>query len=1565
MGFSPVEASKTISKKYFRYLNTSFNIGEPYSKEFQELLKDNISLAKGPYLDITDTFKSGKTIKELIDEHLLPKSFSRINLNQTRPLYLHQEKALRKVAEKQKNIVVSTGTGSGKTESFLIPILRELVCEFEAGTLTPGVRALLIYPMNALANDQIERLREILNDFPEITYGVYTGQTRYTHDEAVSVYKSLNDNKVPKENELISREDMIATPPHIFITNYAMLEYLMVRPTENVFFEGEFANNWKFIVFDEAHIYSGSTGIEVSMLFRRLKAKIGNEDIRYILTSATLGDKEDDDLVVEFAHNLCNAPFEAEDVIRAERVIPVCNGELIKYPPSFYEEIADLLDSGVSDIEIIEKFGFDKETSVEENLYEKILLDANYWRIRELLISPNTVNNIIKDLGWNEHQISSFVQVASLSEKNGVKLFDARYHMFLRATDSAFVTLNPDNRIMLERQNFSLNEDTGELFKVFEAATCIYCNSVYLVGKTENDKLEQMSSVDNIEAKEIYLLSDSINDTDEDHTLQDEGINTGKYKICPLCGHIRKANGSSVCEHGSESEITVYKLTLSKNGFVTKCPKCENVNGSGILRQLYSGQEAATSVIGTALFEELPSYEAEKTSVEQKIDSFDEFGVFGADEPEKQMKKLAKQFITFSDSRQAAAFYATFLKATYNNILCKRIIVEALKKLSSERCFAPEFVDRVQNEFEKYDVDLNGTGTSLEYGQKKEATKAILRELVENNNKTSLYSMGLLPLEIDVKGSYQSYNIDCSEFRSLCSVFALSMFADAAINYDSDLNRNDIEAFTHNGIQYSYTISDSTGKYTKSFMPTRSGLSNKRIDYLRRIIERKSMSDSTLVVPDNDELAAILGRLWNAIFINQNIVGLNGNGYRVNFDKIILRKNKDWYICDKCNQLTCHNIENVCPSYKCDGHLRPINPDEIFKDNHYFRLYQDLDIRNLNVVEHTAQLDRNTAYEYQNEFKKKHIDVLSCSTTFEMGVDVGSLETVFMRNMPPSPSNYAQRAGRAGRSKKSSAFALTFCNKASHDFSYFRDPVSMIKGKINPPKYVVDNDRIGIRHLYAATLGFFWRLHPEFFGKTSQFIGESYGGENGFLCLKKYVESQPSNLKEYLLSFLPHSLSKKYEVETYGWKDRLVGENGVLTTAIESYKNDVDKLKAQLETLSKEVKNNGEVIQRIRNYNSEPIISFMSRNGILPKYGFPVDTVEMLVNKDRSGLQLSRDLSMAISEYAPGSQIVANGNLITSRYIRKIPKIGWKKYSYVRCPVCKTLNMQVYLEGRSDIPVCSQCGNVFGETRETKTNTFLIPEWGFIAESKIKTPGLRKPMRTYSGEISYVGLEGGANLESDAEPENNLEENEYMVFNSKVVIKCSHNDEMAIINRNPFYVCNQCGYAELGEEGGGIFKDKKKNHADPNGYKCSCEKLERYSLGYTFKTDVIILDFPDHKIDDWKKGISILYALLRGICLYLNIGEDDISGCLQMLNGGYSIVIFDNTPGGAGHAKRLNNIDNLRGIIRKALSVVANCTCGGTEGDSSCYFCLRNYRNQRHHDDLKRKYAVEFFESLM
>ena len=254
----------------------------------------------------------------------------------------------------------------------------------------------------------------------------------------------------------------------------------------------------------------------------------------------------------------------------------------------------------------------------------------------------------------------------------------------------------------------------------------------------------------------------------------------------------------------------------------------------------------------------------------------------------------------------------------------------------------------------------------------------------------------------------------------------------------------------------------------------------------------------------NDEAAEFLKLLWEKVLIGRSCLSrVEGNAYRVDTSKIRVTKPKRWYICKKCKRLTCHNIENVCPAYHCDGDIVPIDPEKEFFDNHYYRLFRNMEIRDLRIVEHTAQLDRDTAYDYQKRFKQKQIDVLSCSTTFEMGVDVGSLETVFMRNMPPLPSNYAQRAGRAGRSSQSAAFALTFCNKSSHDFTYFNDPTMMIKGKINPPQYTVENDRIAIRHLYAAAFSYFWKLNPVYFGTVQTFLDDSQG-ESGYDKLKKY-----------------------------------------------------------------------------------------------------------------------------------------------------------------------------------------------------------------------------------------------------------------------------------------------------------------------------------------------------------------------------------------------------------------------------------------------------------------------------
>jgi hypothetical protein len=379
-------------------------------------------------------------------------------------------------------------------------------------------------------------------------------------------------------------------------------------------------------------------------------------------------------------------------------------------------------------------------------------------------------------------------------------------------------------------------------------------------------------------------------------------------------------------------------------------------------------------------------------------------------------------------------------------------------------------------------------------------------------------------------------------------------------------------------------------------------------------------------------------------------------------------------------------VENICPAYRCDGELEAFDPGTALADNHYYQLYRQMEIRPLRVVEHTAQLDKETAYEYQQQFKRKELDILSCSTTFEMGVDVGSLETVFMRNVPPSPANYAQRAGRAGRSMYSAAFALTFCNKSNHDFSFFRDPTRMIKGRIDPPIFNVENPKIAIRHVYATAFSFFWKRYPEMFSQTSEFMEKE--GVEMFIA---YLESKPEELKQYLKDFLPAGLIRAFDIENFGWIQGITGEEGVLTIAAEEYAETIRRLReAQEAAFSEDRTGVDAYTQRIHVFQRERILAYLARKNIFPKYGFPVDTVEMTIldrkSTRKTGLQLQRDLSSAISEYAPGAQIVANGKLITSRYIRKRPDRSWKMSRYHICQRCGDLNLSFYEEESGYLP---------------------------------------------------------------------------------------------------------------------------------------------------------------------------------------------------------------------------------------------------------------------------------------
>ncbi len=1551
MSFSPIGASKAIGESYRRYLSTIFQIADAqYQAQFENELNQTQDFSKGPYLDVTDAFQKGQTVTDLIREGKLPNAFSRLNVHQDRALYRHQEAAITKIGE-GKNLIVSTGTGSGKTESFLYPILAELTGEFEAGQLNPGVRALLIYPMNALANDQIERLREILTDFPEITYGSYTGQTLQTYAEALQEYRALNEGREPKKNELISREQMQKTPPHLLITNYAMLEYLLVRPKESELFEPRFTQKWKFIVLDEAHVYHGSTGIEVAMLLRRLKARLGKDDIQYILTSATLGNENENEAVAAFGRNLCNSDFSQDDVIRADRLQLKAPDNPIDLGLGFYHTVAEAISQNVGDeklIAILEQEGLNTSgKKVEEILYNYLVKDRQYWLIRQQLDIPQTVAALMNRLNLTESDIAAFVTVATRAVKDGGKLFDARYHTFLRAPESVFITLSPSKKLFLTGKKTHVDEDGSE-YAVFEAATCTHCHTLYLLGRIVQNKLHQTAGGDG-EPRSAFLLGKAVEETDDEHTLDEAGEQLEEYELCACCGAINHVGSPHNCGHDAKYYHVVTKVQLTEEkSTLTKCPKCENTNTSGILRSFFAGQEAVTSVVGTSLFEQIPSTTVQVT---QPITEEDEFG-FGASSEEMQIEQTnaAKQFIAFSDNRQGAAYYATYLDQSYRNILYKRIIIEALKQpvYATGNCTMETLAEDVAAIMERQGVASSSEAV-------REGWKAVLHETSEIVTAHSLPGLGLLSFSVNQNRMRPNtkLNLSADEVRIICNVFMETMLAEGAVECPVSMTPEHRAFYLFQGIQTGYSLSDSNAqRHIKSFIPSNSRYQNRRTDYLRKVLAKKGIELSSEDITRNCE------GFWKAFF-EKTLMQSTKDGFRINPLELVPAVPNKVYRCAKCHRVTAHNISNVCPAYHCDGELKELIPADTFKDDHYYNIYQELEIRPLRVVEHTAQLEKDIAYDYQKKFKTKQLDILSCSTTFEMGVDVGSLETVFMRNMPPSPANYAQRAGRAGRSIHSAAFALTFCTKSSHDFSYFKAPERMIRGKIDPPVFEIENAKIAIRHLYASVFGIFWRQHPELFADVTTFF-DGNPGETGFDLFRKFLEEKPIEVAKYLSAFLPKSLASTFHVNGFGWVKELTdSQEGFLETLNAEYKEEVDELQKVRDEYYREGRRGIDALQRrINTFQKENLLTYLARKGVFPKYGFPVDTVELEVS-DKNGsagrLSLQRDLAVAISEYAPGSQIVANGNLITSRYIRTIPSRQWKMSRYCRCDKCQSLNLRTYIPG--DTVEYTQCDTCHEELKGIG-KVYLIPEFGFVADSdSITKPGLKKPIRTYRGEVSY--------LPKNEEPEYM----EYAIGSSSVQISMASDAELAVINDSNFFVCESCGYAELDSKN--FHLSMRKKHKKKDGYPCVNERLTRYSLAYRFKTDAVQIRFPQEEIYDTGTALSLLNGILEGISDALNIERSDIAGCLTWYQntvshtGNYGFLVYDSTPGGAGHVKRIQSKEVLMQVFYATLEKMERCNCGGPEMETSCYSCLRNYYNQKYHDLLQRGIVVRFFRRIL
>ncbi|WP_164219265.1 DEAD/DEAH box helicase [Virgibacillus sp. YIM 98842] len=1609
MSIHPLNGKVEIENAYLDYLKTSFYINDPgLMRKFEEEIGNKNKFSQGPYLEVTAPYKKSKSVQDLMDSGLLSRRFNKVNqeaLPVNRKLYSHQVKAVEHAAE-GKNFIVATGTGSGKTESFMLPIMNSLFEEFENGTLNPGVRALFVYPMNALANDQMKRLRTLLENNPEITFGRYTGETKEDPRKATETFKHINKDEKLLPNELLSRKEMRETPPNILVTNYAMLEYLLLRPDDTPFFDGGFANDWKYIVLDEAHTYNGAKGIEIGMLLRRLKDRVLKNrpfrgSLQCIATSATLGSgKKAKEKVVQFAENLFDESFtykhnSLSSIIEADRISYSDYYQQI-YQPNWdiYTWLLQLLNKEeVTDADIIKlpEFGINNVSvnNYEKNpyrlIYELLKHDSNLFLLRETLSDKpkklttviNMIHNKMLLQGNNihpDHLEENLIKLVELAVKakgneSDEPLLPARYHAFIRSIEGAFVQFYPDINFSVETKKY--DEETKHPF--FELGVCNSCGQPHLIGEEKDGKLIQQQSNQSDENVRFfaYMIVNNIskeNVYDEDEELL-EGEHTAEdllYELCPCCSsiYIKGNNASSEC---CEKGKSIKKILLRKEAVeFDKHSKCNNCGkrSSNPIRQFILGQDGATSVLSTSLYQQLVKggKREEKLNQESTVNMKNSrFGFLASNntlEKPKEVMYDPQKLLIFSDSRQSAAYFSPYLESTYKHIVWKNLIYTVLAESEEQSLSVETITTKLIKLAEKQKIYSNAMDR---VERKKEAQQYVMRELIKGEERNSLEGVGLIDIKVELPQVMmnnkeligEQLDISGDEVIDLFNVLFDSFRYYNAMQHPSESDPKD-QTFSPKNRQVSMNKKQSQSETNvMSWLPT--NRFNKRLDYLMRVYKRKGFSE----VESKKKAQKCLQDIWESFIATDQILPNYFTEHKGN--KIMsyqywrISKVESTYRCGTCGILSSRNVSEVCPKNDCIGTLEVFNPQSEF--NHYRKLYEEIIPIPMSVKEHTAQLSPETAMNYQNDFVKGKINVLSCSTTFEMGVDVGDLESVFMRNVPPDTANYIQRAGRAGRRKSSVAFVLTYANRRSHDLTFYEKPEDMIAGIVKPPIFTMDNKKIIQRHIHSVILSQFFRRNSDYFGKIEKFFLEDENqSESGQHLLTEFLNEKPKELMNSINNIIPVSAKNEMDTENWGWSKELMITNSsdsLLQKVTTMYYDNLRQLRELAERNFKKDSGSVDVFRRlIKTQLSESLISYFSKHNILPKYGFPVDVVEMqIIDKEAEKIRLNRDLTLAVSEYAPGSQIIANGNIFESVGLRFIRGFELTRKYYSECKNCNYYNMLNENDPNFDEHQmnCESCGELI------PINKMIVPSFGFVASKKGKA-GERKPLKEFRSRVFF------SEYDFSTQGENKELENKEVLKEFTLSAKYSPFGKLAVVNSakgKGYHLCNVCGSVIKGG------RKKPSKHKTPSGGDCTGKyESKPIHLGHEFMSDVLELELENyqikgHQIEGWPWE-SLLYAILNGASIALGIDRNDIDGVVHYKNQvNPSIILYDKVPGGAGYMKEIYGQLNL--TLKESLNILEMCSCGL---ETSCYGCLKNYLNQYAHDYLSRGTAIDLLKNI-
>ncbi|HET6447304.1 MAG TPA: DEAD/DEAH box helicase [candidate division Zixibacteria bacterium] len=1067
---------KELIADYKTYTESFVKILDPRIHDYVAEELESGALWPDPLLQLNPRFEQGKTVDEFSSEGILHPLIPEIfrfgksesdHIGISAPLHKHQSEAI-EAASSGDSYVLITGTGSGKSLAYIIPIVDYALKNKDK----KGIKAIIIYPMNALANSQLGELRKFLEfgfEKPPVTFARYTGQE--------------NDQQ---------RMAIKANPPDILLTNYVMMEYIMTRPDDEPLVRQ--MRGMQFLVLDELHTYRGRQGADVSMLARRVREVTDNPGLQVVGTSATLaGGDTFAEQQVEVA-KLATKVFGVE--VKPTRIIGETLTRLTRdrdlSDPHFVDSLRDRLAPG-------QKPPVDRESFIEDPLSSWIEtvfgLESEPGSDRLRRSAPITIESAAERLsemtGVAEPRCIDVIREALLAGYYWPKepVFAFRLHQFISRGDAVFASLDePANRYLsLSGQQFVPGDRARRMLPL---AFCRECGQEYYVvtrwledGHSRfvpRELRDQGKDSQGQTRGYLYRNPDRPwlhNDPEfvVDNVPDSWVIETEQGRKLTKTGRKKTPLAVLVDTSGQEDPNgALYHFILQPFEFCLSCGVAYSFRLRGDYAKLTTlsagGRSTATTVLALSAIRTM--------------------------QQEQYLKQKARKLLSFTDNRQDASLQAGHTNDFVEVGLLRSALYRAVAKAGEEGIEHDVLPQQVFNAlalpFNLYAVD-----PSVAFGR--EEFHRALREVLGYRlyhdlrrgwrvTAPNLEQTGLLKIDYkflsDIcvaedywQDAHAALATALPETREKIARVLLDwMRRELAINvdylrpdYQESLQRrsnqylvepwsiDDVEVMTGATIAYPCTQTSLTGKkrFENVYVSEYGGFGQ----YLRRLNSFPEYSDKLNMVHTLEIIRQLLERLKLAALVTlvRESVDGDGNkvpGYQVRASSFI------WKAGD--GTVPYHDPIRVPRLPKGGGETNPF----------FIAFYskEAAGLLNVRAREHTAQVPNMVRQKREDDFREARLPILYCSPTMELGVDIAQLNVVNMRNVPPTPANYAQRSGRAGRSGQP-ALVFTYCTTGSpHDQYHFKRPERMVGGKVSTPRLDLANEDLILAHVHALWL---------------------------------------------------------------------------------------------------------------------------------------------------------------------------------------------------------------------------------------------------------------------------------------------------------------------------------------------------------------------------------------------------------------------------------------------------------------------------------------------------------------